>query len=78
MSIEKLNKRETESILINFREKIMRECIALPVGEAIKILIKDWNASGKEIHPTTFINNKAGIQVKVKAIGLHYIIKKIH
>lgn len=78
MSIEKLSKKQTESILNSYRDNIMNECIALPVGEAIKILIKDWNASGKEIHPTTFINNKAGIQVKVKAIGLHYIIKKIH
>jgi len=78
MSIQKLSKKQTESILNSYRDNIMNECIALPVGEAIKILIKDWNASGKEIHPTTFINNKAGIQVKVKAIGLHYIIKKIH
>jgi hypothetical protein len=78
MSIQKLSKKQTESILNSYRDNIMNECIALPVGEAIKILIKDWNASGKEIHPTTFINNKAGIHVKVKAIGLHYIIKKIH
>lgn len=78
MNIEKLSKKETDITLNTYRDNVLKFLDDIEYGESIKVLIKDWNnAFSSQVHPTTYISNKADYKVKCKMIGQYYIIKKI-